>query len=326
MIAARPIGAPIICPSDAQAKPNPQHPDSIQSRPCIIFNPTAKGERARRALARLQSLGPACAFKPTPGAGTAGPLAAEAIAEGYETVVAMGGDGTVHEVVNGIATAPGGFKRARLGVLPVGTVNVFARELGIPFRFQEAWEIICRGSERTVDLPRMRYETAHGPEERWFAQMAGCGLDARAVELIDWELKKKIGQFAYVVSGCKALREPKPLIRVSDGTRTVEGQLALFGNGRLYGGPIAVFEKADLQDGLLDVCVFPNINWLVILRYACAYISPRLLRRGAEYCFQAASVRIESPSHTPMELDGEPVGHLPATCTMHPRVLRVVCP
>ncbi len=298
----------------------------ISSRPCIIFNPTAKGGRARRALLHLQSLGAACVFKPTTGAGTAGPLAAEAIAEGYETVVAMGGDGTVHEVINGIASAPGGFTHARLGVLPVGTVNVFARELEIPLGFREAWDIVCRGSERTIDLPRMRYETAHGPEERWFAQMAGCGLDARAVELINWELKKKIGQFAYVVSGLKALREPKPLIRVSDGSRTVQGQLALLGNGRLYGGPIPVFEKADLQDGLVDVCVFPRIHWRAILRYACAYLSPRLLCRGAEYAFQAGSVRIESASRTPVELDGELVGHLPATCTLHPRVLRVVCP
>lgn len=238
----------------------------------------------------------------------------------------MGGDGTVHEVINGLAETPGGFDRARLGVIPVGTVNVFARELGIPFRFRRAWEVVCRGFERRIDLPRMRYQTARGSEERWFAQMAGAGLDARAVELIDWELKKKIGQFAYVVSGCKALREPKPLIRVSDGKRKVEGQLVLLGNGRLYGGPVPVFANADLQDGLLDVCVFPKINWLVILRYACAYLSPRLLRRGAEQSFQAPQIQIESLSHTPVELDGEPAGHLPATCTLHRGVLRVVCP
>lgn len=263
---------------------------------------------------------------PTTCAGMARPLAAEAVCSGFETVVAMGGDGTVNEVLNGLSDVPDGFDRAKFAVLPVGTVNVFARELGIPIRFQSAWEIVCRGREKAIDLPEMEFQTAAGPQRRWFAQMAGCGIDARAVELVDWQLKKRIGQFAYVVAGMKALREPKTTIRVSDGTRVAEGQLILLGNGRLYGGPVPVFEKADLQDGLLDVCVFPKVNWFVILRYACAYLSPRLMSRSSELCFQAPSVRIESSARAPLELDGESVGHVPATCTVHRGVLRVIVP
>ncbi len=301
-------------------------PDVASSRLCVIFNPTAKGERAQRILRRLQTLEHVCALRPTVGAGTARPLAAEAVAEGFDTVVAVGGDGTVNEVINGMADAPDGLARARLGVLPVGTVNVFARELRIPFRFERAWEIIRRGRETRVDLPEMEFQTAQGPQRRSFAQMAGCGLDARAVELVDWELKKRIGQFAYVAAGLKALREPARLLSVRDGNRSWTGQLVLLGNGRLYGGPIPVFERADLRDGLLDVCVFPRVNWFVILRYACAYLSPRLLCRGAEQQFQARSVTVESAAGTPVEIDGEHVGHVPAQCVVHPGALRVVIP
>jgi diacylglycerol kinase (ATP) len=297
-----------------------------QTRLCVIFNPTARGERARRVLRRLQALERSCTLRPTLAAGTARPQSTEAVREGFDTIVAVGGDGTVNEVINGIADAPDGFARTRLAVLPVGTVNVFARELGIPFQFQRAWEIICLGRETAVDLPEIQFQTARGPQRRWFAQMAGCGLDARAVELMDWGLKKRIGQFAYVVAGLKALREPAATITASDGQRSYAGQLVLLGNGRLYGGPIPVFHQADLRDGLLDICVFPKVNWFVILRYACAYLSPKLLHRGPEHHFQAQSVTVECAAAAPVEIDGEHVGHTPVRCSMHPRILRVVVP
>jgi len=295
-------------------------------RLCVIFNPTAKGEKARKVLSRLQGLKTPCMLKPTLAAGAARLLAAEAVRAGSETIVAVGGDGTVNEVLNGIGDVPDGFARCRLAVLPVGTVNVFARELGVPVHFERAWAIIQRGRELRIDLPQIEFDTPQGRQRRWFGQMAGSGLDARAVELMDWELKKRIGQFAYVVSAWKALREKTEPIRVSDGQRTVSGQLVLLGNGRLYGGPIPVFRNADLQDGLLDVCVFPKVNWFVILRYACAYISPRLLHNGPELHFQAAQVTLESSGPAPLELDGEHVGRLPATCTMRRGLLRVIVP
>jgi YegS/Rv2252/BmrU family lipid kinase len=295
-------------------------------RICVIFNPTARGEGARRALRHLDAVKGGCTLKPSLAAGMAGPLAAEAVREGFGTIVAMGGDGTVHEVLNGMAAESQGLARARLGVLPVGTVNVFARELGVPFRFDRAWGVICRGREVTIDLPRVSYQTPRGTEERFFAQMAGCGLDARAVEMMDWHLKKKIGQFAYVVSGLKALRKAPDAMTVNAGGQVYRGALVLLGNGRLYGGPIPVFREADFRDGLLDVCVFPKVNWFVILRYACAYLSPKLLFQGKEHYFQAPTVAIESATPVPVELDGELVGHLPVRGTVRQQVLRVVVP
>ena len=88
-----------------------------------------------------------CAFKATAAPGDARRLAAEAVRDGFESIVAAGGDGTVNEVLNGIGDAPDGFARARLGVLPLGTVNVFARELKIPLRLERAWEVLQRGRE-----------------------------------------------------------------------------------------------------------------------------------------------------------------------------------
>jgi YegS/Rv2252/BmrU family lipid kinase len=324
---------------------------SVLNRLCVIFNPTAKGDKARKVLRRLQALQTSCVLKPTLAAGAARTLATEAVRSGFETIVAVGGDGTIHEVLNGMADAPDGLARSRLAVVPMGTVNVFARELGLPLQFEPAWETIQRGRELLIDLPQIEYQTAQGPRRRCFAQMAGCGLDARAVELMDWELKKRIGQFAYVASGLKALREKTAPVRVSDGKRSVLGQLVLLGNGRFYGGPIPVFRNADLQDGLIDICVFPKVNWFVLLRYACAYVSSKVLHDGPEEHFQAERVTLESfaegevrgtgttklgsqpnvgqratAATTPLELDGEHVGHLPATCTMRPGVLRVVVP
>ncbi len=296
------------------------------SRVCVIFNPTAKGERARRAIAKLHALESDCALKPSLAAGAARRLATEAVQEGFEIVAAMGGDGTVHEILNGIADVPDGFSRVRLGVLPVGTVNVFARELAIPLRFENAWRVLSQGREKVVDVPEMEFQTAYGREKRWFAQMAGCGLDARAVELLNWNLKKRIGQLAYVVSGMQALREKPVLLEVTADGRKVNGALVLLGNGRFYGGSIPVFQAAELQDGLLDVCVFPKVNWWVVLRYALAFLSPRLLQRSTEQHLQAAQVTITSSSPVGVQLDGELVGRTPAVCQLHRRRLRVVVP
>ena len=108
----------------------------------MIFNPAARGEKARRFRRQLDVVGVDCAFKATTAPGDARRLAAEAVRDGFDLIAAAGGDGTVNEVLNGIGDAPDGFARARLGVLPLGTVNVFARELKIPLRIERAWEVL----------------------------------------------------------------------------------------------------------------------------------------------------------------------------------------
>ena len=295
-------------------------------RICVIFNPKAKGEKANRFREHLNALSGSCTLKPTPAAGAGRWLAEEAVREGYDTIVAAGGDGTVNEVLNGIGDHPEGFARARLAVWPAGTVNVFAREIGMPLDLALAWKAILRGRETLIDLPQMDFEKGGQPQRRYFIQMAGAGWDARAVELVSWELKKKIGQFAYMVAGLKALRGPPSKLIATDRSKTFEGELVIIGNGRFYGGQIPVFSQANLQDGLLDVCVFPKIGWSVLTRYLWCFVTQRRFTLRREKYFQTPSFKIESVHRTPFELDGENAGHLPALCSIRKQALRVIVP
>lgn len=265
-------------------------------------------------------------LKPTSAVGAARTLAAAAVREGYETIVAAGGDGTLNEVLNGLGDEPEGFARARLGVLPLGTVNVFAKELGLPMALAKAWKTIERGHEILIDLPEVEF-TGDGPSRRrYFAQMAGAGLDARAIQLVDWELKKKIGQFAYILAGIKALHGPQARILATHGAGTVEGELVLIGNGRYYGGKLPLFHRADLRDGLVDVCVFPKVTWSILPRYAWGFLSEKLFRPGGTHYFQTDSLQLSSPSPVPVEVEGEVVGQLPAKITLRRKILRVIVP
>jgi YegS/Rv2252/BmrU family lipid kinase len=295
-------------------------------RACVIFNPTAKGEKARLFRRHLDAIGASCALKPTTAAGMGRALAAEAVAEGHESIVAAGGDGTVNEVLNGIGDVPDGFARARLAVLPLGTVNVFARELGLPIHLERAWAVFERGRETAVDLPRIEFRRGDQPARRYFAQLGGAGLDARAVERVSWRLKKKAGVLAYLHAGLAALREPQPRITASGGGRTVTGELVLMGNGRLYGGPFPLFDQADLHDGRLDVRVFPRASWRVALAIGWGILAGRLDRAGGSENFRADVLTLTAAGRVPLELDGEAVGELPATVRVQRGALRVIVP
>jgi YegS/Rv2252/BmrU family lipid kinase len=293
---------------------------------CVIFNPAARGERAKRFRDHLAALSAQCVLKPTysPGAGRA--LAAEAVREGCETVVAAGGDGTVNEVLNGIGDEPEGFSRVRLGVLPLGTVNVFAHELGLPMGFSGAWQVIARGQTMALDLAEAEFNHAGEPRRRCFVQMAGAGLDARAVELVNWEQKKRIGRFAYVTAAWKALRQAKPQIIADNGHEAIGGELVLIGNGRLYGGPFRVFPKANNRDGVLDVSIFPRADWGAILRSGWGLLVNQLYSTGGVRHFQAESLRLYSASAVPFEVEGENVGQLPARFSVRRQAVKVLVP
>jgi len=295
-------------------------------RTCVIFNPAAKGEKARRFRRHLDEIATQSTLKLTTRPDDARRLATEAVNEGFSSVVAAGGDGTVNEVLNGLGDAEKGFERARLGVLPLGTVNVFARELAIPQRPELAWKIVRQGREALIDLPRVEHGANGSRRRRYFAQMAGAGLDARAVELVAWEMKKRVGFMAYILAGLQALAGAPSKITASAGTHSARGSLVLIGNGRLYGGSFRVFPKADLRDGLLEVCVFPRTNWLTLLR-----CGPPLLLRGelpasAVEVFQAETLVLTGAERVPFEIDGELGGDLPATFRVEKSRLRVIVP
>jgi YegS/Rv2252/BmrU family lipid kinase len=295
-------------------------------RICVIFNPAAKGDKARNFRRHLDLIAGECVLKQTVAAGGARPLAAEAIREGFDTIVAAGGDGTLNETLNGIGDIPDGFERARLGVLPLGTVNVFAKELGMPTALKQAWQVLRAGRETKIDLPSVEYAGPSGPERRYFAQLAGSGLDARAIALTDWQVKKTAGPLAYIWAGFLALNGPPSRVTAANGAQSETGELVLIGNGRFYGGKYPIHPRADLGDGLLEVCIFPKTNWYTLFRCASMFMFGSDLPAGVARSFRAKSFTLHSDSPTPLEVDGENVGHLPASFTIQSQKLRVVIP
>ena len=293
---------------------------------CVIFNPAAHGEKARRFRDRLAALSTECALKPTyaPGGGRA--LAAEAVREGFETIVAAGGDGTVNEVLNGIGDEPDAFAHTRLGVLPLGTINVFARELKLPTNFDQAWKIIQQGQETAIDLPEAEFAPSGQRQRRFFAQMAGAGLDSRTIELVDWSQKKAFGGLAYAVAGFKVMLSQSPQVLVSDGRETLAGELALIGNGRLYGGRYRLFPRADLRDGLLEASVFPRADWAGLARCGWGLLFNRLYTSGGVRHLRAESLTLESATAMPFHLEGENVGQLPVKFSVRRQALRFIVP
>jgi len=295
-------------------------------RACVIFNPAAKGQKAERFRHSLAVIAAECELKLTSGPADARRLAATAVQDGFDTIIAAGGDGTLNEVLNGIGDAPNGFSRVRLGILPLGTINVFARELKIPAQPDAAWQIVRRGKELSVDLPRVEVDHAGKKQSTYFAQLAGAGLDARAIQLVSWSLKKKIGPLAYIVAGLRAVNENHPMLSVSDGVSQFSGQLVLAGNGRLYGGNFHVFPQAALTDGLLEVCIFPRVTWLVLIQCGICLLLTGKLPENAVIRLRAKSFELTGPSSVWTEVDGELAVPLPATFAISPTTLRVLIP
>lgn len=294
---------------------------------CIIFNPAARGEKARKFRTFLESVGDGVSFKPTWAPGAATELARAAVAEGFDKIVAAGGDGTLNEVLNGIGEAEEGFRKVCLGVLPLGTINVFAKELGIPENPIEAWKTVLQGNERTVDLPYAELTVDGEHRRRYFAQLAGAGLDAEAIALVDWQAKRRYRQLAYVFAGFRALMRPQHRIEVRHGANSTTGELVLIGNGKFYGGRLRVFPAADLEDGRLDVCVFPPIGIFMALRFAYWLA---VGRSGSppppiEH-FQAERISLASATRAKFEVEGDLAGSLPVEIGIRPKALRVLGP
>lgn len=272
----------------------------MNRRLLVILNPAARSRKAATLLHRLEKLAAGAPVHMTPSASQARTLAREAARSGVECVVAAGGDGTVNAVVNGLAGT-----RSALGILPIGTMNVFATELGLPQgRLREAWQVILAGHTREVDLPRAG---AHH-----FVQLAGAGLDAEVVRRTAPEAKDFLGPLSYLLTLAQVAGQPPPLIHVqAPGRQRHTGRFVLVGNGRHYGGPFVFFRQAKLDDGLLDVLVFKNQSPWDLLRYMQAIAAGSHTRLPDVTYFQAPEVELQSDAEVPFELDGEVCGVLP---------------
>src|SRR5467141_1201899 len=279
----------------------------------VILNPAAHSERAQRKRAHVESLARDCVVCATTRTGEAELVARRGAEEGFEKIVAAGGDGTVNEVVNGLAGS-----NATLGLLPIGTMNVFATELGLPAHdLQLCWNIIQSENTRLVDLP-----SANG---KYFVQLAGVGLDAQVVKETSAKLKRSFGPLSYLISAAQiAARQPPRLSLQSDDATVKEGSFVLVGNGRLYGGPFPFFKHAVIDDGKLDVIVFKSLGYLEIIKYLQDVVFSSDIRVPEIEYFQTSRLRVESDQSVPVELDGELVGNCPVEFTLQERSLRVL--
>lgn len=268
----------------------------------VLFNPKARSQRGKRALDFLIDNAAGLGLYATRSGEEAGQLARKFAEQGEPVVIAAGGDGTLNAVVKGLA----GSKTA-LGVLPTGTMNVFARELGIPFdNLERAFEVILEGHMLEVDL----FEANGTP----FVQMAGFGFDAAVIEETTWESKKVLGPLAYLISAVRVLgeRPPKMIVETGEGRRE-EGVVVLAGNGSLYGGQFKLFHRADNQDRKLDVLVFKEAGYkLVVDSLRGLALGGIDFDHSTVTYLQTGSLRVKADREVPLEVDGEFVGRTDA--------------
>ena len=263
----------------------------------LIFNPRARSQKGQRVRQFLMQHANRFALYATNSGQEATELAKRFALGGEPVVIAAGGDGTLNAVVSGLAGS-----RTALGVMPAGTMNVFARELGIhPNSLPKALEVIEKGLVREVDL-----FSANGAP---FIQMAGVGLDAKVIEQTKWESKKMLGPLAYLVSAVKVLGEKPPQIQVVTGEGHREsGIAALIGNGSLYGGQFKLFRRADNHDSKLDVVVFKETGYRLVRDFLHGMALGGVdLSESVSY-FQSDDIVVTADREVPVEIDGEWLG------------------
>ncbi|MBT9260003.1 MAG: diacylglycerol kinase family lipid kinase [Clostridiales bacterium] len=285
----------------------------------VIVNPKAGGGRALRAWKELQPLFRGhfrhVTYHETEAPGHATFLAQEAVRHGTDLVVGVGGDGTLHEIVNGML--PG---ETPLGVLPFGTGNDFARGLGIPRNLRGAWEVIAGSKERRIDLGRV-----HG---QYYIQIAGTGFDAMVAQKVNEGGRAGTGALTYVATLLRVLLRYQNQPLQLQAERRVSGKslLVAVGNTTHYAGGMKMCPEADPEDGLLDWIWLGDLGRLEILRALPLVFSGRHIHIAKAQRGRAPAVTIEGPSDLPVHADGEVVGTLPATFEAVPKALTVLVP
>ncbi len=286
----------------------------------VIHNPAA-GQRQRRRLgAVLHHLGEAgCAIDlyPTVRRGDAEAFAATVSRSACDVVVAAGGDGTVNEVVNGLMAAPGPVPR--LAIVPLGTANVLAHEIGLDIRPAAIAAAITHGTPRSIRLGVAN--------SRYFVQMAGVGLDAHVVAHVSLALKRHTGKGAYVAETLVQLfRYGFPTLRVTvDGT-VHHACTAVVCNGRYYGGPFIAAPEARLWRGGLEVCLLTGGGAWNAARYGLALLQGRLSRLPDVQVVHGSHILVEGPDGLPVQGDGDIIARLPVAISVGDASLEVMQP
>jgi YegS/Rv2252/BmrU family lipid kinase len=301
----------------------PENEIAVTARPrrvLVIYNPTAGQWRRRRlsaALRALEALDCPLTLHETTQRGDAEATAAALTTNDFDVVVAAGGDGTINEVANGLIAAPGPVPS--LAIIPLGTANVLAQEIGLRGQAADVAQAIAHGTPMTVHLGQ-----ANG---RHFIMMAGVGFDAHVVANVDLALKRRTGQIAYIAETfAQALRYGFPQCQVEINGQSFNCRSVVVCNGRHYGGPFVAAPRADLASPRFEVCLLQRGGWRHVVRYGLALVMGRLSRLPDVRIETCESLRINGETGLPVQGDGDIIAHLPVEISVAEKTLELLVP
>ncbi|BCR06350.1 hypothetical protein DESUT3_34190 [Desulfuromonas versatilis] len=288
-----------------------------QGRIRLIANPIAGGnarQKIDQAAAWLRRQGREVEVLLTGARGDAREFARQAPQAGCDLVIAAGGDGTLNEVINGLAPSA-----IPLAFIPLGTTNVFALEVGIPFDIEAACRIALEGEPRPVCLG-LAGDTR-------FLLMAGVGFDADAVFRVSSKLKRRTGKFAYLVSAVSALLAGPfaPIEVETEQGERLRGYNLVVGNGRFYGGRFSITPGASLYEDTLEACLFLRPGRLRFLGSALKIALGARLPAEEARIFKTRHLEVAGAGLA-VQIDGDFHGRLPMTIRALPGELRMVLP
>jgi YegS/Rv2252/BmrU family lipid kinase len=297
----------------------------LDRRVAIIFNPVAGRRRpglVEQVMAAVTEAGAAVSLHTTDAAGHATAMARDLARSGVaDVIVAAGGDGTINEVVNGMAAA-GLPDLPPLGVVPLGTANVLAHELGLTGSAARIGQQLATGPARAVHAG-----VANG---RLFTMMAGVGMDARVVAGIDPGLKRRIGKGAYALGGLReimtgpALDYEVTLTAPDAGISRHRAVSCILCKGHFYAGTFVLAPDVRLEQPVLHAVLFTRPGRLAALTYATAMTLGLLPGRSDVLVLPAVAARIEGPVAEPVQGDGDIIARLPVDISIWSGRLRVV--
>jgi diacylglycerol kinase (ATP) len=299
----------------------------------LIHNPNAgyggSGRRTMLDEARrmFASVGIHTDLAETTKPGDATEIAGRASDEGRQLVIACGGDGTLNEVVNGLATNQNGH-RVPLALLPGGTANVLAKELNLPWDIPGAAEKLLHGEVREIALG-LATPLNEPARKKYFLSVAGAGPDGMIVYSIDLGLKARVGILAYWWQGASQVFKYKfPLFCVTAGGKTLDASLLVVGRTKHYGGPFKITTEADLYDDRFELMALTTRSGLRYLSYLPTLWRGKLRDLPDVHFWKADSVICEplGDSRVYAQIDGEPLAKLPVEFKIIPRALKLLVP